>query len=198
MSAWGTIGVLMGSANARNRRKPVPAVGYRRLRQHANLAQTQIGAEPAWVRPRFDQPACKPGSVWKVALPRRPFIWDARCRAPRATNPGGGPGNGLGATGSHPHARPPLFGLAPGGVCPAAPVTSRAVRSYRTLSPLPGGLLEESPSAVCFLWHFPWGRPWRPLAATVFPWSPDFPLPAPDRHKSGITGSGRPAGWHNE
>ena len=29
--------------------------------------------------------------------------------------------------------------------------------------------------AVCFLWHFPWGRPRRPLAGTVFPWSPDFP-----------------------
>ena len=37
-----------------------------------------------------------------------------------------------------------LFGLAPGGVYLAAAVTSRAVRSYRTLSPLPskeGGLL---------------------------------------------------------
>ena len=31
----------------------------------------------------------------------------------------------------------PLFGLAPGGVCPATPVTSRAVRSCRTISPLP-------------------------------------------------------------
>ncbi len=31
--------------------------------------------------------------------------------------------------------------------------------------------------AVCFLWHFPWGRPRRPLAGTVFPWSPDFPPP---------------------
>ncbi len=46
-------------------------------------------------------------------------------------------------------AAPPLFGLAPGGVCRAAPVARRAVRSYRTLSPLPadpslvrqGGLL---------------------------------------------------------
>jgi hypothetical protein len=43
--------------------------------------------------------------------------------------------------------RPFLFGLAPGGVCRAAPVSRRAVRSYRTLSPLPigfattGGLL---------------------------------------------------------
>jgi len=31
----------------------------------------------------------------------------------------------------------PLFGFAPGGACRAAPVTSRAVRSYRTVSPLP-------------------------------------------------------------
>ena len=39
--------------------------------------------------------------------------------------------------------RPFLFGLAPGGVYPATPVTARAVRSYRTLSPLPADL------AVC-------------------------------------------------
>ena len=31
----------------------------------------------------------------------------------------------------------PLFGLAPGGVYPATAVTGGAVRSYRTLSPLP-------------------------------------------------------------
>jgi len=43
---------------------------------------------------------------------------------------------------------PSLFGLAPGGVYHAAAVTGGAVRSYRTLSPLPavaeasaGGLL---------------------------------------------------------
>ena len=33
----------------------------------------------------------------------------------------------------------PLFGLAPGGACRAAAVTGRAVRSYRTVSPLPAG-----------------------------------------------------------
>ena len=33
--------------------------------------------------------------------------------------------------------RPPLFGLAPGGVYPAAPVTGGAVRFYRTVSPMP-------------------------------------------------------------
>ena len=36
-----------------------------------------------------------------------------------------------------PRALPPLFGLAPGGVCHAGDVTAAAVRSYRTVSPLP-------------------------------------------------------------
>jgi hypothetical protein len=85
-------------------------------------------------------------------------------------------------------APPPLFGLAPGGVYPAAPVARGAVRSCRTVSPLPAGRLAALARAVCFLWHFPWGRPRRPLAGTVFPWSPDFPLTP-----RGI--SGRPAVW---
>ena len=65
-----------------------------------------------------------------------------------------------------------LFGLAPGGVCRAVRIAASAVRSYRTLSPLPRA---GSPRAVCFLWHFPWGRPRRTLSGTVLPWSPDFP-----------------------
>ncbi len=53
--------------------------------------------------------------------------------------------------------------------------------------------------AVCFLWHFPWGRPRRRLAGTVFPWSPDFPpmlsaTPANRRAKAEHI-SGRPAVW---
>jgi len=44
----------------------------------------------------------------------------------------------------------PLFGLAPGGVYPATTVTSCAVRSYRTISPLP-----NRNQAVYFLWHLP-------------------------------------------
>jgi len=67
---------------------------------------------------------------------------------------------------------PPLFGLAPGGVCRAVHVTVAAVRSYRTLSPLPRS---RKTGAVCFLWHFPWSRLRRTLSGTVFPWSPDFP-----------------------
>ena len=55
-------------------------------------------------------------------------------------------------TTSRPSA-PFLLGLAPSGVYHAAVVAAGAVRSYRTLSPLPAGA-RRGP-AVCFLWHFP-------------------------------------------
>ncbi len=69
--------------------------------------------------------------------PRRPFVWGACCRAPRATNPGGSLDEACLPAVSREAAAPPLFGLAPGGVCPASAVTGTAVRSYRTVSPLP-------------------------------------------------------------
>ena len=70
-----------------------------------------------------------------------------------------------------------LFGFAPGGACHAADVTARAVRSYRTLSPLPSRVAAfwARDPAVCFLWRFPWGRPRRTLSGAVSVWSPDFP-----------------------
>jgi hypothetical protein len=64
----------------------------------------------------------------------RPFLLDAPFSAPRATNPDGGAGMLLRLA-----TRPSLFGLAPGGVCPAAPVARGAVRSCRAVSPLPAG-----------------------------------------------------------
>ena len=81
-----------------------------------------------------------------------------------------------------------LFGFAPGGACRAADVAARAVRSYRTLSPLPGrflGLAARAP-AVCFLWRFPWGFPRRTLSGAASAWSPDFPP---------LRSGGRPADW---
>ena len=47
--------------------------------------------------------------------------------------------------------------------------------------------------AVCFLWHFPWGRPRRVLPGTVSPWSPDFP-PPPRRRGEGS----HPAVWRRQ
>ncbi len=44
---------------------------------------------------------------------------------------------------------PPLFGLAPGGVYRAASVAGRAVRSYRTLSPLPAAPKRNRRFAFC-------------------------------------------------
>jgi hypothetical protein len=73
---------------------------------------------------------------------------------------------------------PLLLGLAPGGVFPAAAVAGGAVRSYRTVSPLPPARATREGPAVYFLWHFPWGRPRRGLPGTAPPWSPDFPLSA--------------------
>ncbi len=78
-----------------------------------------------------------------------------------------------------------LFGFAPGGACHAADVAAGAVRSYRTLSPLPrlcrakaeGGLLSVALSL---------GSPPPGVTRRLVPWSPDFPL---------LGSSGRPADW---
>jgi len=102
----------------------------------------------------------------------QPFICDARYRAPDATNPDG---------------RAEMPPAAPCGL-PATPIRScsrwglpchpccqgcGALLPHRfTLTLTPG---YPDGQAVCFLWHFPWGRPRRPLTGTVSPWSPDFP-----------------------
>ena len=85
------------------------------------------------------------------------------------------------ASSGHPEARAGLalqcghcdfpLGLAPGGVCHAVRCTTDAVRSYRTLSPLPAPC---GASAVCFLSHFPWARAPQALPGTLTA-EPDFP-----------------------
>jgi len=79
-----------------------------------------------------------------------------------------------------------LSGLAPGGVCRAASVAGRAVRSYRTVSPLPRPKARRS--LLCGT--VPRLDARRTLSGTVFPWSPDFPLSSHRWDKSG-----HPAIW---
>ena len=67
-----------------------------------------------------------------------------------------------------------LFGLAPHGVCRAPSVAVGAVRSYRTVSPLPSDPVRER-RAVCFLWHFPSRCRDRGLPGMPPVWSSDFP-----------------------
>jgi hypothetical protein len=78
--------------------------------------------------------AYKPGAVPTLSRGRWPFIWDAACATPLATNPDDSSED---MTERLAPPAPSLFGLAPGGVCRAVLVTKNAVRSYRTLSPLP-------------------------------------------------------------
>ena len=111
--------------------------------------------------------------VSRVLYPcgRWPFIWDARCRTPRATNPGGDPETDLPA---NRLCRPYLV-LLPVGFAVPLPLPVARCALTAPFHPYPEG--RSLGRAVCSLWHFPWGRPRRPLAGTVIPWSPDFPLP---------------------
>ena len=92
------------------------------------------------------QTACKPGSV--RALRRGAAIPLGRRLPGASSNLPGRPDLDTDPEAA-PRLRaenlaPSLFGLAPGGVCPAAGVTAGAVRSYRTVSPLPR-LLRNAP-----------------------------------------------------
>ena len=79
---------------------------------------------------------------------------------------------------------PFLFGLAPGGVCRAAGVTASAVRSYRTVSPLPAlpvaGRSRRSVLCGTFPGLTPAGRYPAPFvhgARTFLPGAPSHTLP---------------------
>jgi hypothetical protein len=83
--------------SARTTRRPrgagaqVPMQARSRLPGRRALRRWPLLKPAARVVPAIKcQPTYKPGSVWRVAPPRRPFVWDAACAAPQATNPGGG------------------------------------------------------------------------------------------------------------
>jgi len=75
-------------------------------------------------------------------------------------------------------APPPLFGLAPHGVCPAGRIAPSAVRSYRTFSPLPKIELAPNPRRYIFCGTFREIRFERTPPAVsrhAALWRPDFP-----------------------
>jgi hypothetical protein len=90
----------------------------------------------------------------------RALLWADRCRSAQAT---------------YPRIVTPragavrLFGLAAGGVCRATRVATGAVRSYRTISPLPVRPTLQAAWAWggIFLLHFPSGCPAWTLSSTV-------------------------------
>ena len=102
------------------------------------------------------QTACKPGSVpprgagprAEMAIPLGRPLPGASCDRPerRREGPPGIPAKGC---------LPLLLGLAPGGVFPAAAVAGGAVRSYRTVSPLPAARFPETDRRCTFCGTFP-------------------------------------------
>ncbi len=113
----------------------------------------------------------------------QPFIWDRTCARPLATHPDDRPGNRLDRLRGPRH---PYSVLLPVGF--TVPALSPGPR-WALTPPFHPYLPRK---AVCFLRHFPWGRPRRTLSGTVFPWSPDFPHPAAFRPLQGA--AARPTG----
>jgi hypothetical protein len=141
------------------------------------------------------QPACKPGSVWRGSL-RDGHSSGARI-APCLEQP------------TRAAARIALDARVASRTR-AAPIRSCSrwglpcrLRCRRRGALLPHRFTLACTScpapAVSSLWHFPWGRPRRPLAATVDPWSPDFPPPRSMAAKPAHAAAAvRPAGTGNK
>src|SRR4029453_15207127 len=99
---------------------------------------------------------------------RRPFLspchyWQGPATYPEASD--GPPSNAS------------LFGLAPCGVLPATSVARSAVRSYRTISPLPTQTPKARRWAVYFLCHYSVRLPCPGVTRRTALWSSDFPPP---------------------
>src|SRR5579863_6858662 len=85
-------------------------------------------------------------------------------------------------------APPPLFGLAPRGVCPAGRIAPAAVRSYRTISPLPGRSFYGSARRYIFCGTFrkdPFERSPPAVSRHAALWRPDFPPACASGYPSG-------------
>ena len=91
------------------------------------------------------QMVCKPGSV--PLLPALATIHLERLLPAASSNL---PGHDAGSHLNEQAVPMSLYGFAPDGVYHARSVARPAVRSYRTISPLPWHAM-----AVSFLWHFP-------------------------------------------
>ncbi len=134
----------------------------RGARQYVPLHRPLKGGRwPARAIPcfRLGLPDCKP-----VSVPRRAVVIPlGKALLPSSSN--------LPGSRTERAAPPPLFGLAPHGVCPARRIAPSAVRSYRTFSPLPktractqapGGIFSVALSVKSAL-----SEPPRPLAGML-------------------------------
>ncbi len=108
--------------------------------------------------------------TWQCRAPGRwSSVWDGRRRPPLAAYPRLPYPRVSSASGLSVRVTPRrLFGLAPAGGYPATTVTSGAVGSYPTVSPLPR-FRPKPDGAVSFLWPYP-----SPCGAQALPGSLPF------------------------
>ena len=131
----------------------------------------------------YCQLACKPGSVWR--LPSATAIHLGLGSLPASSNqPGRRPGSRLSLE-LPPRPCRPYSVLLPVGFAVPPPLPETRCALTAPFHPYPSCGVAPAIRAVCFLLHFPWGRPRRPLAVTVDPWSPDFPPPVARQWPSG-------------
>ena len=134
-----------------------------------SATHSRLAWQSAIIHHQSQERVCKPSFVpagWRVAI-----IYLGR---PLPTGSPAFAGSDLPAGRTAPESRlhPGRMQLAPTGclvlqaVGFAVPATSPPPRCALT-APFHLCLCPEGPSAVCFLWHFPWGRPRWPLATTV-------------------------------
>ncbi len=128
------------TANPRGTSGHLPMLSHMRLER---------GVVPCKRREGRRQTACKPGSVRAACA-----ALDGHSSGMPLTRHLARPTRAAGrecprVTRLAPRRRSPLFGLAPGGVYPARCVTVAAVRSYRTVSPLPADLAMCGRSVLC-------------------------------------------------
>jgi hypothetical protein len=135
------------------------------LASSAGLERPAPGGESADYRQGADESACKPDPVHRASSrPARATAIPLGLTSPPGSSglpagSGGPPSNACTVAG-FPGS---LLTLLPVGFAEPPRSPGVLVVSYTAVSPLP----RRSAEAVCFLWHFPAGRPGLPLATTV-------------------------------
>ena len=138
------------------------------------------------------QAACKPGSVPAPcgAMDDHSSGTSVTGRLARPTRAAAAETRLAGAGPEGPAGRPPLCGLAPGGVCHAAAVAGNAVRSYRTLSPLPAAASDGGRRRSALCGTFPGVTPAGCYPAPCFRGARTFLPSAPKGRGAAIQPSG--------
>ena len=140
-----------------------------RLGKNRKSARWSVSRVLSTVRTRWDDHSSGTQVALRLARPTRTTMWKPIFRQNR----------------SSPDGRPYLVLLQVGFTLPR-PLPAARCALTAPFHPYHGRRAEARlPPAVCFLWHFPWGRPRRALPGTLSPWSPDFPPPRRERRNSG-------------